>query len=229
MKKVFVISLGGSLIVPKSGIDNRFLLEFKSTIKRLSRKFKFVIVCGGGSVARTYITSLRSQHVNEYLQSLMGISITRTNARFMSYLFDSDPTEGIPHDMKHVKSLLHKNDIVFCGALRYAPHQTSDSTAVKLANFLSCPFINMTNTDGLYSSDPRADKNALFISSVSAKDLNAMANKSKFQPGQHFVIDQTAAKVVLDSQVESYIIGKNIKNLVKLINGEKFKGTKVTF
>ena len=91
MKRVFVLSLGGSLIVPSSGVDNEFLTEIKTAIKKLSRKNKFVIVCGGGSVARTYINSLKKAGVSERLQSLMGISITRTNARFVSYFFDHYP------------------------------------------------------------------------------------------------------------------------------------------
>ncbi len=229
MKKVFVLSLGGSIIVPKEGINNKFLVDFKRTIKSLSKKFKFVIVCGGGSVARLYIESLRKNGVSEYLQSLMGISITRTNARFVSYFFDHDPSEGIPHDMKHVKSLLYKNDIVFCGALRYADHQTSDSTSAKLAHFLGADFINLTNVDGLYTSDPSKSKNALFIPKISSKELYKMANSIKFKPGQHFVIDQDASKIIMNDKIKTFIIGNNVKNLSNLIQGKKFIGTEVTF
>ena len=227
MKPIFVLSLGGSLIVPREGIDNKFLEDFKKTIKSLSGKNKFVIVCGGGSVARLYIESLRKEKISEYLQSLMGISITRSNARFLSYFFNHDPDEGIPHDMEHVKNLLRKKDIVFCGALRYADKQTSDSTAAKLANHLDGTFINMTNVDALYTSDPRKNKDAKKISKITSKDLNKRANSMNYKPGQHFVIDQTAAEIIMKDKIKTYIIGKNVKNLSNLIQGKGFSGTEV--
>ena len=228
MKRVFVLSLGGSLIVPSQGINNDFLGEFKSAIKKLSRNNKFVIVCGGGSVARVYIDSLRKAGISEYLQSLIGISITRTNARFVSYFFDREPDDGIPHDMKHVDRLLNKNDIVFCGALRYADDQTSDSTAAKLASFLNAEFVNLTNVSGLFTSDPRKNKNAKLISKISSRDLHKMASSIKFSPGQHFVIDQKASKIIMNKKVKTFIIGSDVKNFVNLINGKEFIGTEVT-
>jgi len=228
-KEIFVISLGGSLIVPAGGINNSFLSEFKSAIKNLSKKHKFVIVCGGGSTARVYIKSLRKAGISNYLQSLIGISITRTNARFVSYFFDHDSNEGIPHDMKHVKNLLKKHDIVFCGALRYADRQTSDSTAAKLAHFLKGTFINMTNVNGLYTSDPRKDKSAKLIPNVNALELCRRANSVKYKPGQHFVIDQTASEIILKDKIKTYIVGGNIKNLINLVSGKKFIGTEVVF
>src|SRR3989338_6064359 len=101
-KKVIVLSLGGSLIVPEV-MDLSFIRAFRQIIKKHTKKYKFVIVCGGGSVARKYIDALRQENKSEYLQSLAGIAITRVNARFMSYFFGKDPEFGIPHDMRHVK------------------------------------------------------------------------------------------------------------------------------
>ena len=86
MKKVIVLSLGGSLIIPDE-IDVNFLKEFKKTILKNTKKHKFIIVCGGGSIARKYISALRESEANEKLQSLSGISATRINARFMNYFF----------------------------------------------------------------------------------------------------------------------------------------------
>jgi uridylate kinase len=57
-KRVVVISLGGSLIVPEI-MDLSFLRAFRQVIKKNTNKCKFVIVCGGGSVARKYISALK--------------------------------------------------------------------------------------------------------------------------------------------------------------------------
>ena len=52
-----------------------------------------------------------------------------------------------------------------------------------------------------------------------------MANKNKFKPGQHFVIDQTASKMMMDNKITTYILGKSMKQLDNLLNGKKFIGT----
>lgn len=223
-KKVMVISLGGSLIVPDN-INLNFLEKFKQVIKKHWKNYKFIIVCGGGSVARKYITALRDAGKSEFLQSMAGISITRVNARFLTYLFGRDANEGIPHDMIQVSNLLKKNNVVFCGALRYADRETSDSTAAKLARFFKCNFINLTVVDGLYTKNPLEYKDAKFIPKISWHDFYKRANQIKFKPGQHFVLDQDASKIILENKIKTYILGKNLKNLDNLLSGKKFKGT----
>ncbi|MEK6926594.1 MAG: UMP kinase, partial [Nanoarchaeota archaeon] len=200
MKKVIVISLGGSLIVP-GDIEIDFLKKFKEVVLKNMNKYKFVVVCGGGKVARTYINGLKNGGESRFFQSLVGIAVTRLNARFMTYLFGKEANEGIPQDMKHVEFLLNKNEIVFCGALRYAPNETSDGTSAKLANFFNADFINLTDVQGLYSKNPKKHRDAKFIPKISWKDFLKMANKEKFSPGQHFVLDQSAAKIILEKKV----------------------------
>ena len=219
-----VLSLGGSLIVPDD-VDTSFLEKFKQVIKKHESRYRFVIVCGGGSVARKYIKALRATNKSEFLQSMAGISITRVNARFMTYLFGRDANEGIPHDMKEVANLLKKNSVVFCGALRYAARETSDSTAAKLANFFNTEFINLTVVNGLYSSNPLENKNAKFIPEISWQDFYQRASKMKYKPGQHFVLDQDASKIIKESKIKTYILGKNLKNLDNLLSSKKFIGT----
>ena len=49
-----VISLGGSLIVPNE-INTNFIYQFKEvTVKQMNLGKRFIIVCGGGRVARDY-------------------------------------------------------------------------------------------------------------------------------------------------------------------------------
>ncbi|MBU1136478.1 MAG: UMP kinase [Nanoarchaeota archaeon] len=224
MKKVIVISLGGSLIVPKD-IDIKFLENFKKIINKHKNKYKFVIVTGGGSIARKYINALKNSGKSEFLQSMSGISITRLNARFLNYFFGKDNEEGIPHDMKQVKNLLKKNDVIFCGALRYEANNTSDGTSAKLAKFLKTDFINLTLVSGLYTKNPLKYKNAKFIPRISWKDFQKKASAIKFKPGQHFVLDQKAAEIILENKIKTYILGKNLKNLDNFLLNKKFKGT----
>lgn len=222
--KTLVISLGGSLIVPDE-IDFRFLEKFRRAILKYAKTYRFVIVCGGGSIARKYISALKEQGISEKLQGMAGISVTRLNARFMTYFFGKDANQGIPHNMKQVANLLKKNKVVFCGALRYHTKETSDATSAKIANFLNTEFINLTNVSGLYTSNPFKNKNARFIPKIGWKDFYKRASKLKYKPGQHFVLDQNAAKIIMNHKIKTYILGKDLRNFGNLLDDKKFKGT----
>ena len=111
---MIVLSLGGSLIIPDD-VDVKFLKQFKKIILKKSRMYKFLIGCGGGSIARKYISALKKEGLDVKHQSLAGISATRMNARFMSYFFNIDPKQGIPHTRGVLDRYIKNQDVVFLG------------------------------------------------------------------------------------------------------------------
>ncbi|MEX0920330.1 MAG: UMP kinase [Candidatus Pacearchaeota archaeon] len=223
-KKVIVLSLGGSLIIPDK-VDTNFLKKFKKTLQKNTKKYKFVVACGGGSIARKYIAALQKNKANQKLQSFSGISATRMNARFMSYFFGLNPEKGIPHKMREIQKYLRKQDVVFCGALEYKPNQTSDSTAAQIAKKYKTIFINLTNVPGLYDKNPKKHKNAKFIPEISWKEFDKKAKEIKYKPGQHFVLDQTASEIIKEHKIPTYILGQDMKQLEAVLQGKGFKGT----
>lgn len=221
-KKLWVISLGGSRIVPNE-VDYEFLERFKKLVQK-NKENKFVVVTGGGSTARKYIKALKKLHKKTKSQSLAGIAITRFHASFLSRLFGKSANENLPNSMKNVKNLLKKNQIVFCGALRYEDKNTSDGTAAKLAGYLDCPFINLTDIKGLYSANPKTNKKAKFIKKITWKKFEAMASKIKYSAGQHFVLDQNASKIILKEKIPTYIVGK-LSEIDKILKKKPFIGS----
>ena len=224
-KEVVVISLGGSQIIKNGEINNNFLEKFKKIILKHSKTRKFIIVCGGGSVSRMYIEGLRKAGKSDKLQSYTGISITRHNARFMSYFFGEDNEEGIPHTLEYLERMIKTKKVIFCGALEYKPDQTSDGTAAQIASHFNSLFINITNINGLYNKNPLEHKDAKFIPAISWNEFDKMANGFKFKPGQHFVLDQSASKIIRRNKIKTIIVGSNLNNLDKAISGKKFVGT----
>ena len=218
-----MISLGGSRIVPEE-VDEKFLMKFKKLINS-HPSHKFVAVTGGGSTARKYISALRKLGKTTKSQSISGIAITRLHANFMARFFGKSANEVIPKNMKDVKNLLGKNQIVFCGGLRYRKGNTSDGTAAKISAYLKCPFINLTNVKGLYTSNPKESKGAKFIEKITWKNFEEITRKIKFKAGQHFVLDQSAAKVILKERIPTYIVG-SLNAIDKILEGKKdFGGT----
>ena len=225
-KEIIAVSLGGSMIIPKD-INIAFLRKFREILNRNTRRFKFAVVCGGGSTAREYIKGLEKEKLDRkrFHQGMLGIAATRLNARFMTYFFGTDANKGIPHDMTEVENMLKKHDIVFCGALRIAKRETSDATSAKMANRFKSIFINLTNVDGLYDKDPRKHKNAKLIRKISWRDFYEMAQAIEYKPGQHFVLDQSASKIIMENKIPTYIIGQDLKELEAVLQNKKFKGT----
>ena len=224
MKDVWVISLGGSRIVPDD-VDDRFLLNFRKLIDSHKNK-KFVVVCGGGRTARRYMSALKRLGKGTKAQSMEGIAVTRLHAGFMARFFGSEANEDLPLNMKRVKDLLRKNRVVFCGALRWKDKNTSDGTAAKIAGFLGCPFINLTNVRGLYDRDP-VKKGAKFISKISWKDFLKVTEKVKYEAGQHFVLDLVAAEEIAKGKIVTYIVG-DLGAVDGVLLGKKFVGTVIS-
>jgi uridylate kinase len=224
-KRIVVISLGGSQIIPDD-VNYNYLKKFKEVLKKHERDYRFIVVCGGGSLARKYINAIRKEGGDEFHQSLAGISATRSNARFVSHFFGYDSLHGVPHTVRTVGRYLKKQGIVFCGALEYKDNQTSDSVAAILARVFKGEFVNLTNVKGLYTKDPNKFKNAEFISRISWKDFDEMVNKIEFKPGQHFVLDQGASKIIMNKKIPTHII-MDLNQLDKYLSWQKFEGTTI--
>jgi len=63
-KKIIVLSLGGSIIIPDK-INTRILREFKKIILKNTKKYRFIIVCGGGKTARNYMKGLENEQIKQ--------------------------------------------------------------------------------------------------------------------------------------------------------------------
>lgn len=219
--KTYVISVGGSLIVPDK-VDYDFLVKLKNTINKLKKRYKIVIVTGGGKTARNYIEPLRKAGFSNEIQCLLGIKTTKLNAMLVSNFLKANKL--LPDSIIEIKHLLKRYNLVVCGSIGFKPNMTSDGDSADIARHLNAELINMTNVDGLFTRDPRKFKNAKFIPEISFKDFLRIANKIKFKAGQHFVLDKTAA-VIIDKYKIKTVILKGFNNLEKCINGERFRGT----
>ena len=220
MKETVVISIGGSIIVPKD-IDHKFLKEAKRAISKISRQYKLVICTGGGSTAREYISALRDAGCAEMEQNLIGIAVTRINARLLaSYL---NCSSDIPVSLAEVRSKLRKDNVVVCGGL--TPGQTSDGTTAEIAEYLGVKtLINVTNVSGLYTKDPRKFKGAKLIPKIGHAEFSKIMAKVREGPGQHFVLDSVAERIAKRNKMRVIIL-KGMANLENYLSGKRFVGT----
>tara|TARA_Y100000310_G_scaffold345082_1_gene461674 strand:- start:3607 stop:4275 length:669 start_codon:yes stop_codon:yes gene_type:complete len=217
--QTIVISLGGSAIIPDK-VDYKFLEAFKKVIQK-HKKYRFIIVTGGGKTARTYIEAVRKEKLSEKIASIIGIASTKLNAKLVSGFFKIK--HKIPETLAELKK--QKGRIIICGALGHRPGLTSDANAAEVAQvFKAKYFINMTNVKGLYSKDPNKYKTAKFIKHISHKDFNKIVQKIKYQAGQHFVLDQIASKIIKQHNIPTIILKGN-NNLDKVLSNKNCQGT----
>ena len=222
MEKTIVMSLGGSVIVPDK-IDVSFLKKFKKTIgKYTSKGYKFVIICGGGKIARDYqkAASQISRQSNDYLDWL-GIHATKMNAWLMKAVFGKDAEKLIVDDPR--KKVSFTRNILIAGG--WKPGWSTDYDAILLAKNLGVKtIINMSNIDYLYDKDPKKYNNAKKIKNISWKRYRKISG-SKWKAGLNAPFDPVAAKEAEKSGLRVFIIGKDLKNFEKLLDGKSFKGT----
>jgi uridylate kinase len=223
MPKLFVISLGGSLINPGE-IDTAFLKNFRALIvAQVKKGNKFILIAGGGRPARDYIAALKSvTRPDSNEMDWMGIAATRLNANFIRLMFGSLANGLVVEDPN--KKVIFKEKILVAGG--WMPGRSTDDDAVRLAKVYGAgTVINLSNIDYVYTKDPRKFKDAKVIKTISWPNLRQIVG-NKWDPGANKPFDPTAAKLAEKLKLKVIIAnGKNLKNLKDILEEKKFEGT----
>lgn len=229
-KKVetIIISLGGSVLAPHQ-IDVDFLQRFRKLIlKFVHNGSRFVIICGGGKTAREY-QGAASRVVRAVPEDLdwLGIHATRLNAHLMRTIF---------REVAHAKVIKNPNEKIrlreserIAVAAGWKPGRSTDYIAVLLAKNLGAKtVINITNTDFVYDKDPSRSTDARPLRRVSWKEFRKIIGVSRWSPGLNTPFDPVAAKVAERLRLKVAVMGKDLNNLERFLNGNGFKGTVIS-
>lgn len=223
-KETFVISVGGSVIVP-SKINTVFLKKFIALIsKEVAKGSRFILVTGGGALCRDYNTALEAV-IRPAPSDLdwLGITATRLNATLLKLAFGKLSNPEIVLDP--TKPIQFRKPVLLVGG--WKPGRSSDYEAVLLAHrFKASTIINMSNIDYVYDKDPRKFKTAKKISLIDWTRFQKLVG-TKWVPGANVPFDPTATSFAKKHKQKVIILnGNNIANLKDALNGKgKFKGT----
>lgn len=227
-ENLYVLSLGGSLIVP-DGIDAQFVKDFKALIEsHIKRGKKFLIVTGGGKTARSYIEAAsRAGDIANEDKDWLGIHATRMNAHFIRTIFREHAHSRIntnPHDLEDFYNF--KESVLVAAGWR--PGFSTDYDAVVLAKYLDIKKIaNLSNIDYVCDKDPKKYSDARIIKEISWEEYCAMVG-NKWTPGMNAPFDPIASKLAREEKIEVAIMnGKNLKNLEAYLDGKKIEGTMI--
>lgn len=206
------------------GIDFERVLEICAEIKEVVEKtgVEVAIVVGGGNFWR----GRSNQHMDRCTSDHIGMLGTTMNAlaindAFKQLGFESRVQTGI--EMRQIAEFyiknraerhLQKGRVVIFGCGTGSPFFSTDTAAALRAAEINADIVlKATNVDGIYTADPKKDKNATMIEEITYIDvLNKKLN----------VMDSTATTLCMDNGIPILVYNMNKKgNLEKVITGKK--------
>lgn len=223
-KSIKIISVGGSIIIPKTGFDIDFLKNFRQLILDAVKKGqKFILIIGGGATCRAYQDAAKQVVLmsSEELD-LLGIKATVFNAEFVKFLF-----KGYAHPevvVNPTKKIKTKSPVII--AAGWKPGCSTDTDAVLMANTYGAKeLVNLSNIDYVYTSDPRLNPDAKKLESISWKELRKIIG-DKWVPGANLPFDPIAARKAEKLKLTvKFAKGTDLAQVRRILSGEPHQGT----
>ncbi len=222
--KKIVIALGGSVICPKD-INTVYIRQFYQLIKKEIKKgYKFVIVIGGGDVARNFQrAALTINRVSNKERDWIGIYATYLNAHLLRAIFKKEADPSIFNERFKIKDFNSHSVIIASG---WNPGRSTDFVAVQIADdFNINKVLILGKPDYVYTKDPSKNDDAVKIEDITWKDYLKII-PSRWRPGMSMPVDPVAARLSKKSKKEVIVAdGKDLKNIKNILRNKKFKGT----
>ena len=215
MKKRIVIKLSGQVF----GMEHaKALKDYATFFVKQSKTCQPVLVAGGGKIARYFINHARSSGADESTLDELGIEISRLNAKLLIYALKGKAYPHPPTNLTEVKQAVDSGLIVVTGGLH--PGQSTNGTAALIAEKINAAeFLNATDVDGIYDSDPNKNKKAKKFKRIELKSLRRLLVHEDSMAGGYDLMDIVALKVIERSKIKTKIIKSDIKTIEKAIKG----------
>ena len=231
-KKRIVIKLSGSIFSlsdnPDQDSNNYYDIfkQYSDILTNLTPNVQLIVITGGGSIARLYINFARKLGLDEASLDLLGIAISRVNAKLLIASLGHYAYPEVPLSLDDVARFVESNKIIVSGGLH--PGQSTNATSALIAEKTrASEFINATDVNGIYDSDPRKNKNAHLFAKIELDKLLNMLLKESSMAGEYDLLDIVALKVIERSKIRTKVILSNPKNISNTIQGRKFIGTEL--
>jgi len=224
MKVVF--SVGGSIVAPEA-LDGEYIRKLSGFLSELSQENDVAVVVGGGRPARQKIEEARSGGANEAACDLVGIIVSRTNARAVAEALGDEATAEPPKSIVEAAEAFESGCIPVMGGTE--PGHSTDAVAAILAELVGADLlVNASNVDYVYDSDPKKNPDAKKLEEIKAAELVKLVSAETIKAGGYALIDFTAAKIIERSKIKTvFVDGRDIENMQAAVSGREFKGTTV--
>ena len=217
-----VIKLSGRVFDPD---NTRALKDYAAFLTRMRRVCQPVIIAGGGTTARRYISDARFFGADESTLDELGIEISRLNAKLLIYALGRHAHPHPPTTLQETRHAVDSGLVVVAGGLH--PGQSTNGTAALIAEKVGAEmFINATDVDGVYDMDPNKFKQAKMFKRIDLKNLKGMLVHEDSVAGGYDLMDIVALKIIERSRLKARITRADIKTIEKVIRGSAM-GTEI--
>lgn len=226
--ETIVISVGGSLIVPGDNIDTHFLSALRDLIEtETTAGRRFILIAGGGKTARKYqdaaaeVAPLTRDDLD-----WLGIHATHLNGHLLRTIFRDIAHPVMIKNPDDILDIPPTTQVVVAGG--YRPGCSTDLRAIQIAERVGATkVINLSNTDYVYTADPKTDPTAEKIEDISWSDFRALIPQ-EWDPGLSTPFDPIAAKEAEAKNIEvAAINGTKLLSLKSYLDGKPFTGTRI--
>jgi len=219
-----VIKLGGFAF--PVGLDKPLVAEYVKLLKELVGEHHLVVVTGGGETARSYIKAARGMGVSESMCDQLGILVSRLNARLLVDGLGEYAFPEIPVNIDELKHYFASGKIVAMGGLTPG-HSTNAVAAIAAETVGAELFVNATDVDGVYTSDPGKDEHAVRLEKVSVTQLTEILSKTGMMAGAYDLMDPLALRIIERSKLSTVIVdGRKTSNVARVLRNEDI-GTRI--
>lgn len=219
------ISLGGSLLTRQGNADA--YRAYATVLRRLKEDgHQLVVVCGGGRLARDFISIGRKLDANHHLQDRLGILATHVNALLLIAALGEDADTRLHRRGGEIRK--HLSDRILVGG-GHLPGSSTDYRAVLFAEAMGADLIvNATDYGGVFDRDPSKHPDAKQFNSLSFGQLEEIIRKRfKQSPGDYGLFDLKAVRRASRCQIPLIIIdGTDPEEIVRAVEGSH-SGTEI--
>ena len=225
IKDRIVIKLSGSIFGQNT--SESVIKEYADMLCSIDNEIQLVVISGGGKIARHYIDLARALGSDEANLDIMGIDISRLNARLLLTALREKAYPKIPKDLGEVVLAAESGKIVITGGLH--PGQSTNATSALIAEIVrASKFLNATDVDGIYDSDPNITSNAKLLKKITVQQCMRLLENESSMAGTYDLMDIVALKVIERSKIPTRILKADVANLRHAIEPENEVGTEIT-
>lgn len=222
-----VIKLSGSIF---NILDNQttaeVLKQYSSMLVHINKTVQPVVVAGGGNIARYYIQIARKLGLDESSLDLIGIDISRLNAKLLISSLGDNAYPNVPKSLDEISNFIVSNKIIISGGLH--PGQSTNATSALIAEKIRAKeFINATDVEGIYDMDPRTNHTAKLFDKITLNKCLDMLSDRSSMAGEYDLMDIVALKVIERSKINTRVILSSPENIINTIEGKQYKGTEL--
>jgi len=225
-QKTIVIDLGGSIVHPE-GIDIAYVKKFSKFIRaEIKKGRRFLIVIGGGKLARVFIKSAEKiAPITDNEKDWLGIYATRLNGQLLRAVFEDIVDPIVIHRRHKLQSIRYPLTI----ASGWEPGWSTDFVSMALASDLGIQDVIVAGSpDHVYDKDFNKYKNAKPFTQMSWQQYRGLIPK-EWKPGFSSPVDPIAASHAEENELTGIVIdGRDLKNFGNLLAGKDFRGTVIS-